>query len=301
MMFILLIVLLLIDHIHPFEWNCTKSSSISLVNEQCTIIVEYLSIDHHREQCSTDRLFLRTLPPPSYSSNYSMKLFRMNFCQLMTLSQLPFTLPSSLETLDLSSNLLTSFTLAFPLPSSIKHLDLTNNPNLIELHFGPKYVQDNLITLALGHNHHMQFSSLPQSLIQLDLTDCHLAQSTTIFTLFKSLKNLTHLSLADNQLDQLPILEERMRLKYLNLSNNRLMELDDHWLDEDLQILDLTLNQIRSLEFLHNRSQVYRIPFETSTVFPPSSSQPFFNYLFTAIHFPAIVTSLLLTNLLPSI
>lgn len=299
MMFILLIVLL-IDHIHPFEWNCTKSSSVSLVNEQCTIIVEYLSIDQQQERCSTDRLFLRTLPPPSYSSNYSMKLFRMNFCQLMTLSQLPFTLPSSLETLDLSSNLLTSFTLAFPLPSSIKHLHLTNNPNLIELHFGPKHVQDNLITLALGHNHHMQFSSLPQSLIQLDLTDCHLAQSTTIFTLFKSLKNLTHLSLADNQLDRLPILEERIRLKSFNLSKNRLTRLDEYWLDEDLQILDLTSNQIQSLEFLHNRSQVHFNPYETPMVFS-SSSQLFFNYLSMAIHLPVIVTSLPFANLLRSI
>lgn len=299
-MMLILLIVLLIDHIQPFEWNCTKSSSITLVHNQCLIIVEYLSIDDHRQQCSTDRLTIRTLPPPSYSLNYSMKLFRMNFCQLRTLSQLPFTLPSSLETLDLSYNLLTSFTLAFPLPSTIKYLNLSHNPDLLEIHFGPKYVQDNLISLTLGHNHRMQVSSLPQSLIELDLTACHLAQSTTIFTLFKSLKNLTHLSLAENQFDQLPRLEQRMRLKSLNLSKNYLTEFDEHWWNEDLHILDLSSNQIHSLQFFHNRSQVH-LTFSYYRECICSSSQIFFNYLFMTIHSPVIVISRHFFDLLRSI
>lgn len=296
-MFIVLLFLL-IDHIHPFEWTCTtETSPISLVNnEQCIILVEYLSIDRRQQKqtCLTDRLAVRTLPPPSYSSNYSMKLFRMNFCQLMTLSQLPFTLPVSLETLDLSSNLLASFTLAFPLPSSIKHLYLDNNPNLIELHFGTKHVQENLHTLSLRSNHRLQFSSLPESLIQLDLTNCHLVQSTTIFsTSFQSLKNLTHLSLADNQLEHLPIFEERMHFKYLNLSKNDLTFVDETWLHNDLEILDLRFNQIQSVEFLKDRSQVSHILFLAANFIPSSSRRRSpFNSSSKAILSHAIVTSL---------
>jgi hypothetical protein len=71
--------------------------------------------------------------------------------------------------------------------------------------------------------------------------------------LLKSLTKLTHLSLADNHLERLPTLDERIRLEYLNLSYNRLMYMEDRWLPRQLQILDLKFNQIRSLEFLKNR------------------------------------------------
>jgi len=221
--------------------------------EQCTITVEYISLQQEKQICLTHTLSINTLPPPSFSSNYTMKIFQINFCQLLTLSQLPFPLPSSLEKLDLSSNLLSTFTLSFPLPSYLKYLYLDHNPNLIDINFGQKRIQQKLIGLSLRDNKQIQLSSLPLSLTQLDLTNCNLLQSPML-TLLKSLTKLTHLSLAENQLKQLPILDERIQLEYLNLSNNYLTSIENRWLNKQIQILDLSFNQIKSLEFFKERS-----------------------------------------------
>ncbi len=260
MMFILLIFFL-IDNSRSLEWNCVENKHVLISNEQCTITVEYLSIYQERQVCLAHTLAIKTLPPPSFSSNYSMKIFQINFCQLLSLNQLPFTLPSSVEKLDLSYNLLSTFTLGFPLPSYLKYLHLDHNPNLIDINFGQNRVQEKLISLTLRHNKQIQLSSLPKSLIRLDLTDCNLLQSS-ILTLLRSLTKLTHLSLGENQLERLPVLDERISLEYLNLSNNHLTFLEEKWLYKHLQILDLRFNQIKSLDFfpdqlkINNQTQV---------------------------------------------
>jgi Leucine-rich repeat (LRR) protein len=230
-------------------------SSNNQISEQCTIIVEYTSLQQDKQVCLTHTLSIKTLPPPSFSSNYTMKIVQINFCQLLTLSQLPFTLPSSLEKLDLSYNLLSIFILSFPLPSYLKYLYLDYNPNLIDINFGQKRVQQKLIGLSLRHNKHVQLSSLPLYLTELDLTNCNLLQSPML-TLLRSLTKLTHLSLGENQLKQLPILNERIQLKYLNLSNNHLTFIEDRWLYRQIQILDLRFNQIKSLEFFKERLKI---------------------------------------------
>jgi Leucine-rich repeat (LRR) protein len=189
-----------------------------------------------------------------------MQTFKLNSCQLLTLSQLPFSLPSSLEKLDLSYNLLSTFTLSFPLPSYLKYLYLDHNPNLIDINFGHYRVQQQLIGLSLRHNKYIQLSSLPLHLTHLDLTDCNLFQSTILSSsVLKSLKNLTHLSLADNQLKQLPILNERIQLEYLNLSNNHLTFIEDRWLHKHLRNLDLKFNQIKSLEFFKEKLKMNHV------------------------------------------
>jgi hypothetical protein len=129
---------------------------------------------------------------------------------------------------------------------------LDYNPNLIDINFGNNRVQQRLIGLSLRHNKKIQLSSLPPHLIQLDLTDCNLLR-TPILPLLVSLTKLTHLSLADNQLERLPSIDESVRLEYLNVSNNRLTFIEDEWLHGSLRTLDLKLNQIRSLEFLKDK------------------------------------------------
>jgi Leucine-rich repeat (LRR) protein len=74
-----------------------------------------------------------------------------------------------------------------------------------------------------------------------------------MLTLLKSLRKLTHLSLADNRLERLPILDKNIQLEYLNLSNNHLTWIEDNWLYKQLRILDLRFNQIKSLEFFKER------------------------------------------------
>jgi Leucine-rich repeat (LRR) protein len=255
-MFILLIFLL-IDNSQSLEWNCTENKH-NQISEQCTIIIEYISLKQEKQICLTHTLLIKTLPLPSFSSNYTMKNVQINFCQLLTLSQLPFTLPSSLEKLDLSYNLLSTFTLSFPLPSYLKYLYLDHNPNLININFGHKRVQQKLLILSLRHNKHIQLSSLPLYLTQLDLTNCNLLQST-ILILLRSLTKLTHLSLGENQLKQIPILNERIQLKYLNLSNNYLTFIEDRWLDKQIKILDLSFNHIKSLEFFQERLKMNQV------------------------------------------
>jgi Leucine-rich repeat (LRR) protein len=148
---------------------------------------------------------------------------------------------------------LSTFVLSFPLPSNLKYLYLDSNPNLIDINFGNQRVQQRLITLSLRHNKKMKLSSLPPHLTQLDLTDCNLSEQSTILPLMKSLTKLTHLSLAGNQLERLPSINENLRFEYLNVSNNRLTLIDDGWLPSSLHTLDLQFNQIRSLEFLRNK------------------------------------------------
>ena len=265
---LILFLLLLFDLSRSSEWNCSVSkleldehrrSLFSSTNEhtdgQCTITVEYQH--HQREEkqvCIARSLSIASLPPPSFSSNHTMQTFKLNSCQLSALGQLPFSLPSSVERLDLSSNLLSTFVLAFPLPSNLKYLILDRNPNLIDMNFGPSRVQQRLIGLSLRHNKKIRLSSFPPHLTQVDLTDCNLSQSP-LSTLVISLTKLTHLSLADNQLESLPSIDERIQLEYLNLSNNRLTSLDSRWLHRSLTTLDLQFNQIQSLEFLQNYYQ----------------------------------------------
>ncbi|UJR09117.1 hypothetical protein I4U23_013364 [Adineta vaga] len=253
MMFIFLIIFL-IHNSQSFEWNCTDNKhflfSNDRITEQCTILIEYLSLQQDEKQiCTTNTLTMTNLPLFSFSSNYTMRTFQINSCQLLTLSQLPFSLPSSLETLDLSYNLLSTFILSYPLPFQLKYLYLDHNPNLREIKFGSNHIhQQQLVGLSLRHNKHLQLSSLPRNLMQLDLTDCNLAQSSLV-SLLKSLKKLTHLSLADNHLERLPILDRSIELEYLNLSTNALTWIDNKWLHKSLQVLDLRFNQINSLEF----------------------------------------------------
>jgi hypothetical protein len=237
-----------------------KNKQVFILNEQCTIIVEYQSINYEQQICLTHTLSIKKLPSPSFSLNYSMKSLQINFCQLITLNQIPFTLPSSIEKLDLSYNLFSTLTFDFSfIPSYLKYLHLDHNPNLIDINFRSNRLQEKLISLSLRHNKQLQLSSLPKYLIELDLTDCNLSQSK-ILTLLKSLTKLTHLSLADNQLEQLPILNQRIQLEYFNLSNNYLTFIQDKWLYKHLKILDLRFNRIKSLEMfqyqLNNQTQV---------------------------------------------
>jgi len=222
------------------------------IYEQCTITVEYQNLQQEKHVCITHTLTIESLPPLSLSTNHTMQTFKINSCQLSTLGQLPFSLPSSVELLDLSSNSLSTFVLSFPLPSNLKYLYLDSNPNLIDINFGNHRVQQRLISLSLRHNKKMQLLSLPPYLTQLDLTDCNLSQSS-ILPLMISLTKLTHLSLADNQLERLPSINENIRLEYLNVSNNRLTFIEDEWLHSSLRTLDLKFNQIQSLEFLQNK------------------------------------------------
>jgi Leucine-rich repeat (LRR) protein len=184
-----------------------------------------------------------------------MQTFKLNSCQLSTLGQLPFSLPSSVERLDLSYNALSTFILSFPLPSNLEYLSLDHNPNLIDLNFGHTRMQQRLIGLSLRSNKKIRLTSFPPHLTQLDLTDCNLSQSF-LSTLLISLTKLTHLSLANNQLERLPSLDERkLRLEYLNLSNNHLTSIENKWLHPQLNTLDLQFNRIRSLEFLINNEK----------------------------------------------
>ena len=243
-MLFILFIFFFIDNIRSVEWNCQANEHSLRSNEQCTVTIEYLSIQQERQVCLTHTLAIDVLP---FLSNYSMKIFRINFCRLLTLSQLPLTLPSSLETLDLSDNLLSTFTLPFPL----KYLHLNRNPNLIDIHFG----EEKLIGLTLRQNKQLRLLSLPDSLIELDLTDCNLLQSSML-TFLRSLRKLTHLSLGENQLEQLPMLHARVQLKYLNLSKNHFTFLEEKWLDKHLHVLDLRFNQIKSLEFFKERLKI---------------------------------------------
>lgn len=242
------------------EWICTtissQFSSNNYLNEQCTITIQYIDIEQEKHLCLTHTLTIASLPPLSLSTNHTMQMLKINFCQLSTLAQLPFSLPSTVETLDLSYNNLSSFVLAFPLPTNLRYLNLDSNPNLIEIDFGNPRVQQRLIGLSLRHNHHVQISSFPLHLTELDLTDCNLSQSS-IFPLLISLTKLTHLSLANNQLEHLPSLNEHIQLVYLNVSNNRLTTIEDRWLDRSLQTLDLNFNQIQSLEFLQKKFTIF--------------------------------------------
>jgi Leucine-rich repeat (LRR) protein len=260
---IILFILLFIDNSLSLEWNCTVNKdsidknkyfvfSNDQISEQCTITVEYRNNQQEKHVCIAHTLTIETLPPLSLSSNHTMQTFKINSCQLSTLGQLPFSLPSSVEILDLSYNLLSTFILSFPLPSNLKYIYLDYNPNLIDINFGNNRVQQRLIGLSLRHNKKIQLSSLPPHLIQLDLTDCNLLR-TPILPLLVSLTKLTHLSLADNQLERLPSIDESVRLEYLNVSNNRLTFIEDEWLHGSLRTLDLKLNQIRSLEFLKDK------------------------------------------------
>jgi Leucine-rich repeat (LRR) protein len=260
---IILFILLLFDNCQSSEWNCTmKKNSINKNKhflfsneqfyEQCTITVEYITRQQEEYVCIGHTLTITSLPPLSLSSNHTMQTFKINSCQLSTLGQLPFSLPSSVEILDLRYNILSTFVLSFPLPSNLKYIYLDNNPNLIDINFGNNRAQQRLIGLSLRHNKKIRLSSLPPHLTQLDLTDCNLLQSS-ILPLLISLTKLTHLSLADNQLESLPSINENVRLEYFNVSNNRLTLIEDRWLYRQLHTLDLKFNQIRSLEFLKNK------------------------------------------------
>jgi hypothetical protein len=171
MMFILFI-LLFINNSLSSEWKCTINNNENnhfllpndYIYEQCTITVEYKSSNQENLVCTTHTLSITSLPS---SSNYTMQTFKINSCQLLTLSQLPFSLPSSLENLDLSYNLLSNFILSFPLPSNLKYLRLDHNPNLIDIKFGHNLEQQKLIGLSLRHNKHIQLSFLPSNLTQL--------------------------------------------------------------------------------------------------------------------------------------
>lgn len=257
---IILFILLFINNSLSSEWNCTMPKTQikhflftnDHISEQCTITVEYKNIQQEKQVCIAHTLTIESLPPLSLLSNYTMQTFKINFCQLSTLGQLPFSLPSSVEILDLSYNSLSTFILSFPLPSNLKYIYLDYNPNLIDINFGHQRVQQQLIGLSLRHNRKIQLSSLPPHLTQLDLTDCNLLHSP-ILQLLISLTKLTHLSLADNQLEKLPSFNENIRLEYLNVSNNRLTLIEDQWLHAPLRILDLKFNQIQSVEFLKNK------------------------------------------------
>ena len=272
---IVLVVTFVLHESISSEWQCTPSTdfrddnglfslSTDPIPDQCTITVEYRHQHAHEKQvCTAHTLTISSLPSPSFSPNHTMQTFKLNSCQLSGLGQLPFSLPSSVERLDLSSNALSTFVLSFPLSSNLKYLHLDHNPNLIDMNFGHQRVQQQLVGLSLRHNRHVRLSSLPSHLTQLDLSHCHLPQSV-LSTLLLPLSNLTHLSLAGNQLERLPSIDERMQLAYLNLSNNRLATLDNGWLPRQLATLDLRFNQIRSLEFLQHTFDMRSARNETS-------------------------------------
>lgn len=246
------IVIFVLLHPHPIqsslEWNC--SFDFPVHKSQCLIAVEYRTNQGEKEVCYARTLALTSLPIYSFSSNHTMQTFRVNSCQLSSIGQLPFSLPSSVEQLDLSENSLSTFTLAFPLPSNLQTLILDRNLNLTTIQFGHPRLHQRLTRLSLKHNHQIQLSSLPTSLIELDLTDCNLSQSS-LSTLLIPLKKLTHLSLPDNRLVQLPSLDESVRLEYLNLSKNQLTVMNEKWfIQHHLRSLDLRYNRIQSVEFL---------------------------------------------------
>ena len=260
---LILFILLTIDKSLLSEWNCTIKANSSdrktsflfsndQFSEQCTITVEYINYKQEKQVCIAHTLAITSLPPLSLSSNHTMQTFKINSCQLSKLSHLPFSLPSSVEILDLSYNSLSTFVLSFPLSSNLKYLYLDSNSNLIDINFGSYRAQRRLIGLSLRHNKKMKLLSLPPHLTQLDLTDCNLFQSS-ISSLLLSLTKLTHLSLADNRLESLPPLDENVQLEYLNVSNNRLTSIEDRWLYQQLRYLDLKFNLIRSLEFFKNK------------------------------------------------
>ncbi|CAF2909489.1 unnamed protein product [Rotaria sp. Silwood2] len=269
---LILFILLFINNCLSTDWNCTMNKnsidkkkyflfSNDQFAEQCTITVEYINRQNEKLVCTIHTLAIKSLPPLSLSSNHTMQTFKIHSCQLSAIDQLPFSLPSSVEILDLSYNSLSTFILSFPLPSNLKYLYLDSNPNLIHINFGHSRVQQQLIGLSLRHNKKMQISSLPPHLTQLDLTDCNLLQSS-ILPMLISLTKLIHLSLVDNQLEDLPSLDENIQLEYLNVSNNSLTHIEGKWLHRQLHTLDLTFNQIQSLEFFKdklniNQSSIY--------------------------------------------
>lgn len=249
-------LIILINKNIVYGWNCTENKNFLFLNdqyyEQCTITIEYISLKSYKQICITHSLAIKTLPPLSFNTNYTMNTFKINSCQLLTINQIPFLLPTTVENLDLSYNLLSTFTLTFPLPSYIKYLRLDNNPNLIDINFGYNHAQQRLIGLSLRHNKHIRLSSLPPYLKQLDLTDCNLLFQSSILSSLRSLTKLTHLSLADNQLKQLPLIDKRTQFEYLNLSNNQLTYIDHSWLHKTLKILDIRHNHIESIEFFYD-------------------------------------------------
>lgn len=255
------VLFLLINRSQSSEWTCTANKHPLGANdhpvEQCTILIEYISLQQDKQVCTTHTLAVKNLPLLSFSANHTMRIFRINACQLLTLSQLPFTLPSSLEILDLSDNLLTAFTLSYPLPFHLKHLHLDNNPNLREVKFGHPQVQQQLIGLSLRHNLHVQLSTLPINLVRLDLTGCNLGHSP-ILSLLRPLRKLKHLSLAENHLPRLPALDRSVELQFFNLSRNDLMSIDEDALHKSLRVLDLGFNQLRSLAFFQDRWKMNR-------------------------------------------
>ena len=242
---IIIHLLLLISHCRALEWNClrTPNEDFLAVREQCTITVEYLSARHERHTCTIHTLSVTSLPV--YSTNYTAKRLRINACQLLTISQIPFALPSTLDELDLSSNLLSTVIVSASWPSNLTSLRLDHNANLVDINLS----QRRLAALSLRHNHYMQFVALPSQLTHLDLTDCNLFQSPVLVSL-KSLAKLTHLSLANNALVRLPRLHEHVQLESLNLSHNRLISIEGPWLDAPLHTVDLRFNDISSLDFL---------------------------------------------------
>lgn len=241
------------------EWNCTivKRQPIApdrlffdsrpTLADRCTITVEYRLDDNEQTVCTTETLSIPRLPTflssSSSSMNFTVHTLRIHSCQLLTVNQLAFTLPTSLVELDLSSNLLSTLSVSF-LP--LKYLRLDRNPSLIEIDVDDEH----LIGLSLRHNPHLQLGTLPRRLTQLDLTDCHLSHLTSL----PSLTRLTHLSLATNQFVRLPELDSRLQLQYVNLSKNRLTLLSHSWLSSSsLRMLDVRFNQIRSMDVLPAR------------------------------------------------
>ena len=230
--------------------NVPDLTKVILSNNQLTTItnkfpstIRYLDLSNNQ---------IKSLDYYSFKSLYSLNVLNLSYNSLLEIQQDTFTRIPYLEILDLSYNLLSTFVFSFPLPSNLKYLYLDSNPNLIEINFGHTLVQQRLIGLSLRHNKNMKLSSFPPHLTQLDLTDCNIVQSS-ILPLFVSLTKLTHLSLADNQLERLPSIDKNVRLEYLNVSNNRLTSIEDHWLNDQLHFLDLTFNQIQSLEFLKSK------------------------------------------------
>ena len=253
------IIFLLINLSHSVvEWNCNENKQIQ---RQCTINIEYEFNQYKKQICSIHSLTIHHYPT---LTNVPMKKIQINFCQLNSTQQIPLTLPVSVNELDLSDNNLGKFTLSFPLSAYLKVIRLDRNPNLIEFDFGPKNSHEQLRRLSLRHNHQIQLTDLPKNLIELDLTDCHLSLKPSILFALKSLRKLTHLSLANNQLKQINANRLPMQqLHYLNLSKNHLTIIDKHWLNKHLQTLDLSSNQIRSLEvfdeFLLRRNQTLQL------------------------------------------
>ena len=251
---IIIHLLLLISHGRALEWNCLRAPLESnedflAVREQCTITVEYLSSHHERHTCTIHTLSV-TSWPVAYASNHTATRLRINACQLLTISQIPFALPSTLDELDLGSNLLSTVIVSSSWPSNLSSLRLDHNAHLVDINLTQGLLQGRRLTaLSLRHNHFMQFVALPSQLTHLDLTDCNLFQSPVLGSL-KSLAKLTHLSLANNALVRLPRLHERVQLESLNLSHNRLISVEGPWLDAPLHTVDLRFNDISSLDFL---------------------------------------------------